>query len=248
MKIKGKYKKTIKIINWGLIIFGMLSSFITLPPVIAFILSVALFIIGILIDKLIYTYSTFHVMPLPNDNIIFNRIGSVWSMENYQNKEYIVFGQAYKTKTAASEAFNLMRQWNYMDYIDRNQNIVLSIIDEGENRYTILLYPGKRGIEEFHDDLGKKTYGDNSETKVIVFKTFYPTFVDYSNCPEKIELMNRLKNEEEILLNTFYVKDNEPSKYSNRPIRLRKINIIKRNEILNGLENGIKWDENDIPK
>lgn len=61
--------------------------------------------------------------------------------ENPQPNELNVVGPVFSDKEYAHNFFNLLREWNYQQSEDKDNNICLSFILESKKRYSVYFYP-----------------------------------------------------------------------------------------------------------
>ncbi|MCB7129710.1 MAG: hypothetical protein J3T61_09265 [Candidatus Brocadiales bacterium] len=244
LQIPGKYQSLVKWLNRSFAALGIILSFVVMPIMIAGAISVTLFIICYGLERIYFRYSMLYVSPMPSFDIINHRLGSLWSHIKYNGKDRILFGQVFDTKKAAKDAYKMFRQWNFSNYIDRNQNIVLSIIKEEQYRYSIFLYPGERGVSKFLRARVKAIWGSRAVAETATLISFFPTFVDYSNNHKVNAVIESLNASTPILLNTFYIKGERVLPYAKKHLMLRKVRVKNRDRLSSKeFENQVGWSD-----
>lgn len=224
-------KNTIKWFIRLLAITGIVVGFVNFPPYVGGILGVILPAITLLLERSQFVAHILHVMPLPSNYVLQKRLGSVWGITEYKDEERVFFGQLFETKKAAQEAYRLFRSWNFDKYIDTEGNIVIRIIREDLDRYTILLHPGERGVSEYWKNHVKVNHGDRVNANVSVINYWFITYADYWNRPQMLSIVESLQEPKPILLNAFYIKDGQIEAAAKRPLTVSNIIFKDREDV-----------------
>lgn len=95
------------------------------------------------LERGIFQYTSIYFQPFPS----FTVEGEKWTdmgfayPENPQPNELNVIGPVFSDKEYARNFFNLLRDWNYQQSEDKDNNICLSFILESEKQYSVYFYP-----------------------------------------------------------------------------------------------------------
>ena len=234
------------VLKWGVRLSTGASAilgFVALEPLIAGSLGVALLGLNIILERIRFYAHVLHVTPFPSDHVIRNKLASMWGVEECKGKPAITFGQVFRTRRAAKEAYQLLRAWNFGDYIDRHGNIALSIVREELDRFTILLYPGERGIAAHASDQVRAVFGDRTNPVLSKVVFWFVTYADYWNRPKMKAVVDNLPACSRVLLNCYFVQNGELQPVARRHLELSKIVIIHRAEVPEGsLESCFNWE------
>ncbi len=233
-------------LKWGVRLStgaGAILGFITLDPLLAGSLGLALLGLNVFLERIRFYAHVLHIMPLPSDHVIENKIASMWGAEQWKGEPAIVFGQVFRTRRAAKEAYQLFRAWNFGDYIDRDGNIVLSIVREELNRFTILMYPGERGVDGFNSAQIQQEFGERTNSVVSKIVFYFATFADYWNRPNMEAIIDNLTVCPRVLLNCYFVRNGDIRPVARRYLELSKVMVVSRAEVPQGsLESRVKWE------
>jgi hypothetical protein len=235
-----------RVVKWGVRLFtcaGVIVSFTELQPWIAGPIALVLLVFNVFLERIRFYVRVLHVMPIPTEYVLQNRIGSLWGIAEHKGAQTILFGHLFRTQRAAKEAYQLFRAWNFGDYIDRNGNIVLTLVREECARFTILLYPGDRGVTAHAEHKVAEEHGDTTKAVVSKILFWFVTYADYWKRPDMKALMERLPDCSNVLLNCYFVQNGEPQSVAKRHLELSKIVVIDRSEVAPGsLESCILWE------
>lgn len=245
LTVNSKYRRLTRIVIWILSVGSIAIAMCTIPPFIAIIVAVLCVLIPFLIDRIIFKYNIIWIYP-EITNLFFNRLGTTWFRSDLDEENLMGIGILFERKSEAKDAYSILRSWNYYNYIDREGNISVNFIDEGENRYSVFIYPGDRKLRE--DQLLyslKNEYPHNSvfdiNTKVFIWTQ---SCGDYSDRPEMLAFFKKVKESGKILLNTTYVVNDLVKSYAKKSICVKKIRFISRGELTcRDLENTLKWED-----
>jgi hypothetical protein len=144
-------------------------------------------------------------------------------MEEWKGQTAIIFGQVFRTRRAAKEAYQLFRAWNFGDYIDRQGNVVLSIVREELDRFTILMYPGERGVEAHANARIQAEFGERTEADVTKWIFWFVTYADYWKRPNMKAVIDNLPACPMVLLNCYFIQDGELQPIARRYLELSEV-------------------------
>jgi hypothetical protein len=109
----------------------------------------------------------------------------------------------------------VIKTWNFARLIDTEGNINITIVLEGDHKYSMFVYPGLRpaGEQAIRDSF---LTTQPTSTAAYLSRLFYftSTCADYSDRPQVEELVATLRRRNRILLNTFYCSGDEVHPYS----------------------------------
>ncbi len=175
---------------------AILSSVIVFPAwYFSLSFAVFMFLVEQFVERCIFEYSSIYVQPMPEFALKNEEWrGMAFAFPQKPDPKLLnVVGCAFATREYAHKFFELLRQWNYHEKEDRDNNICLSFILEDETHYVAYLYPNPdRGtakqffdaaeeaqtLEKFgkehqrlvmHMTLGKRfSFGHDAKLKVFV--------------------------------------------------------------------------------
>jgi hypothetical protein len=244
MRVSYRWKRVFWILSWVFSAAGIVISFMTLPPLLAGITTVVLTAVPILLRRIGFTISVLHIMPMPSRGVIESRLGSLWDIEDKEGQFRVVFGQLFTTKAMAKDAFRMFRSWNFGRYIDDVGNVHLRVIREELDRYTIILYPGERGVKEMHTKRVKSELGQLASCVVKDVRFFFYSHADYWNRKHMKDAIEKLSKAPSVLLNCFFLVNNKPVPVSQRTIQINRIELIDRKEVKQGeMGYGLEWKD-----
>ena len=99
--------------------------------------SIGLFLLSKVLEKMIFTYTVMIVQPMP-----IKWDGAAWSMMaigKFNNRYVLAFG--FNDKEVAMDFFDTILYWNYSELIN-DKNINVSLVLEDKNNYSVHVYPG----------------------------------------------------------------------------------------------------------
>lgn len=179
-----------------------------------------------------------HIAPFPDPEMIADRLGSAWGMD----EDRPVFGQVFRTKAAAQRAFELFLTWNFGKLEDKSGNIVLSITKEDMERYTFLLYPGERGVGESWKNTISEELGGEARPSVTLVIPWFFTHADYWGRAGMKKIMKGIPDGTPVSLNAFYVDNGVIVAVHKRPIKLSKVRVYLRSEVAESqIESRVEW-------
>lgn len=243
--ISGKYRFLIKSLLVLVPLVSIALSFFTLPLEAAVPISIALTVFPIILDRFVFTYGIFHVMPMPTDAMLSHRLGTSWFAEDTETMEGLGFIIIFKYKDVAKDAFNMFKAWNYGKVIDASENITFRAIREEGGKYSVFVYPGDRlDSLKCSESLAKDKLGSNSHIKVSVAKFYMQFCFDYSGDELKTKCIESMPHVSELLLNVGYIEGGEIKAYSKRGFRLKNFTLKGRADCgLGEIEKRINWDD-----
>jgi len=159
--IHEKYQKKIKWILRILTFIGITTSIITMPWYLGLSVSIVLILLELLLEKVIFLYTTIVVQNFPKG---FKIEGEKWLTNGFaipRNKEPDLLpfiGPAFDSKEYAEKFFKYICSWNNVDKIDTENKIVLSFVIEPNNTYTTFIYanPQRKNLEEIFENEKEK--------------------------------------------------------------------------------------------
>jgi len=143
--LPGKYKRAVKIFKVILTLISLLSAFLIFQSVfIAFLFGLAVYVISTILEKIIFTYSTLYVHPLPSFELDQEKwIAVFWgyAKDPKNNNEIPLLGLQFSDEDYAKNIYDLLLSWSFGEHDDKDNNIKLSVILTDENSYSFFCYP-----------------------------------------------------------------------------------------------------------
>lgn len=231
---------------------GIVISFFVLPQAVSVAIAIASALASIILDRFVFEYEALHVMPLPSDDLIRFGLGSSWFVENIETLEGIGLILLFRHEETAQAAHQMLKAWNYGKVIDTESNITLRAIDEGDNKYSLFIYPGDR-MESINATkaLIAETEGHTAIPKINVAKFYLQYCFDYAKEPLRKKIIQSLPLHKELLLNVGYVEKGEIRPYSKKGFRLKRFSLVKRDSPeLGPIEKMLPWENlaKDVPE
>ncbi len=220
-------------------------SFFSLPLEIAVVVSVMFAIVPFILDRFVFIYNIVHIMPMPTEGMLLHIMGSSWFSKGTSTMDGLGFGIIFKYKETAKEAFSMFKAWNYGKVIDASENIAFRAIVEGDDKYSVFVFPGDR-IDSLHhsESLAKDTYGTASCVALSVVKFHMQFCFDYSNEELKMKCIESMPHISELILNIGYIENDEIKFYSKRGFRLRNFTLKDRSDSsIGAIEKSLNWDD-----
>jgi hypothetical protein len=249
INISSKYKKLIVFLSILIPLISISVSLLTLPVELSLPLSFLLVVIPIFLSKFVFKYNSILIMPMPTDEMNQFAVGSCWFADNLETFEGIGLGIVYKYRSTAKDAFQMFKAWNYDQYIDLDANIRISIILEGNGRYSILIYPGERFKSQLlAKERTQESVGQNSHINVITMRYYIHLCLDYSNDKLKQKMIESLSFMEYLQFNIVHIKNDKLLNYSKRNFKLKGFSVCERNFVdSDSIESKFLW-ENPLEK
>jgi hypothetical protein len=139
-----RYRNVLRCVAWVLSLGSVALSFFTLPTILAGSVSVIALLVPWIVSRTIFLHHTLWVMPPLSAESERNRLGTMWFHEEFEGKLVLGLGLLHEDFEYAKDAYNVLRSWNLGRFNDEVGNIQVSIIDEGDHRYSMVVYPGNR--------------------------------------------------------------------------------------------------------
>lgn len=244
IKIDRKHKLTVKVALFLVPLVSIAFSFFSFPIEVAVSLTVFLVILPIILNWFVFQFNVMHVMPFPTDEMLNHNLGLAWFASDFETMEGLGLMFLFKTKDIARDAFQMFKAWNQGKTIDLLENIVLSAVIEGDGKYSLFLYPGKR-FEKLDKtkEYAKQKMGDKDRVNLSVAKFYMQFCFDYSNDELKTKCIESLSHVNELNFNVGYVKNCEAIPYSKVGLRLKKFTLQRRDSATLGeIEKSLCWN------
>jgi len=142
--IHEKYERHVKWILRILAIIAIGSSLLVFETwYLRLSLAIVLFLIEQFFERSIFLYTSIYVQPLPS----FTTESEKWTDMcfaypiNPESNELNVVGPVFSDREYAHNFFNLLRDWNYQQSEDKDNNICLSFVIENDIQYSVYFYP-----------------------------------------------------------------------------------------------------------
>jgi hypothetical protein len=244
MKLPIAYRRPIVVGIWGLYVLSIVVAFFSLPTLVSVPLAVLGVLLPALCTRICYTSRVIWVMPMWSERTNSNRLGIAWFKESHQGKQRTGLGLLFEDRDCAKEAFGVLRAWNFGKFIDDDGNISLSIIREGNHRYTILLYPGERDLRErqIRTEVESRETGTHEAQVTRLFR-WTSTCITCEDHPEKEEAIENLGTDQLVLINCLYATKDGVQAHSKRPLVLKRFRLCDRALVPDGsLEAMQQWE------
>ncbi|MDH6310890.1 hypothetical protein M2451_004071 [Dysgonomonas sp. PFB1-18] len=180
--IHERFEKIVKWIIRLLAIIGVLSCLITFQNKCeALLFSVIIVLIQQFFERVIFEYTTIIVSPLPNfrvdltqwlTNAFFIPLNADGS---YNRNETAVFAPCFRDEEYGIQLFKFLKQWNFEQDNDIENNIIISFIIEPNAKYSTYIYhnPKRKNIEKILEDEKEKNklskYGKRQQQLIASF-------------------------------------------------------------------------------
>lgn len=245
IKVDGRYKLPVNAALFLIPAISIIASFFTLPMEWAVGISVLLVILPIVLGRFVFEYTVLHIMPLPTEGMLRYGLGSTWITENQDTLDGLGIALIYKYKETAQEAFKMLRAWNYGKIIDKHSNITLSAVKEGNDKYSLYIYPGDRldsicGTKNIIED----RMGKNSKANIQVAKFYIQLCFNYKGDALKKKCIESLPYVKELILNVGYIENDQVVMYSKTGFRLQQFSFQERESpSLGKFEGALPWSD-----
>lgn len=243
--IHEKYEKHVKWILRILTLAAIAISLLAFAPWYAgFLLALGLVLIEQFLERAIFQYTSIYIQPLPS----FTTEGEKWTdmcfayPENPQPNKLNVVGPVFSDKEYAHKFFNLLREWNYQQSEDKDNNICLSFISENEELYSVYLYPNLRResvgafFEEAEERQKYEKYG--KEHQQLVMQTVFCQVFRYGEGQNLKKFLEIQSEDKPFWLMPFIRSDNGSPQmiYEEKPIlkyhfKFRTRKELRKNEL-----------------
>lgn len=239
------YRTPLKIAVWVLGVLSIGFGFVTLPIVIAVPFSIVALVLPWLVSRFIFRHRIIWFMLPFSPQSERNRLGTIWFKEPIAGKEFVGLGLLYEDKEWAKDAYRVIKSWNSGRYVDDGNNINVSIVSEGDHRYSMFVYPGQR--PEAEDSIRSSFLASQpSNTEASVSRVFYftTTCADYSDRPEVEDVVASLRRRNRILLGTFYCDGDDVHPFAKRKFQVNHFKFEDRENLSkNCLEYNSTWQD-----
>lgn len=115
------------------------------------LIGLGLFLLSFIFDRAIVKYTTFIVQPFPDFEIDYNQWYNVMTVSQPDYKKNVnVVGFVYKDIEYGKKFFKYIKSWNFDNSIDKDRNIILSIIEEPNGEFTFYIYasPYRKNLDK----------------------------------------------------------------------------------------------------
>lgn len=242
-KLPIKYKKPIRISTWIINIFSIVVAFFSLPPALSVIIAVCLTTILYVVEKIIFVQKILWVYSF--EESLHHRLGVAWSKDIDDGKVLAGLNSIAESKSDAKKMYQLFKAWCYGKYSGNDDNIKITFVMEGESRYSVFIYPGRRKSKQ--SELERQIESGQNEKNVenVFSKSLFQYIYncnEFGTRPEIKELFDIIRINNQVLINTCYIKDNKLVSYAKKGISIRNIEFIERANITSGrLEYECEW-------
>lgn len=157
-----KYKRPVKVVKVLSTLISLLSAFFIFQSVfIAFLFGLAVYVVSTILEKIIFTYSSLYVHPLPSFELDQDKwIGVSWgyTKDPKNNHEIPLLGLQFSDEDYAKNIYNLLLSWSLGEHDDKKNYIKLSVILTDKNSYSFFCYPSieRETASNFYRDAEKE--------------------------------------------------------------------------------------------
>ncbi len=171
-----KFEKQAKCVARSITAVAILGSVIAFPAwYFSLIFAVVMFLVELFIEKAILEYTSIYVQPGADFALKPEEWkGMVFAFPEEPDPKLLnVVGCAFATPEYAHKFFELLREWNYREKEDRDNNICLSFIVDDNTHYIAYIYPNpkrqavKEGLDVAEDAQKLEKYGKNHQRLVM---------------------------------------------------------------------------------
>jgi hypothetical protein len=147
-------------VKWVLRIFALISivsSLVVILPPYNLLLSLGLFILQQIFEKIIFTFTTMYVQTIPEFDSE-EWLGMIFGIPETGNLYKL--GMLFKTEESARKIFECIRSWNYGSDNDIDNNIKISFIVDNNRTYLTYIYPSfeKDSINAARNEADKEMF------------------------------------------------------------------------------------------
>lgn len=188
--VPDKQEGKIKLILRILLVVGIFSSLVSFPFVLyGIFFAILLVLLEQFFEKAVLTSGAFFIQPIPDWNdyekakwegISFGGVSSANGNEKNlaidKRFPYSIGMLFTGDLDSIRRLFTVIHQWNYFRDEDKDNNINLSfIIEEGEEEYTIYIYPSpdRKGLKSFFKEAEKENEETGKETEKFVMQIIF---------------------------------------------------------------------------
>ena len=127
--LPGKYKRAVKVLKILLTLISLCSAFFVFQSVfIAFLFGLGVYFITTILEKIIFTYSTLYVHPLPSFELEQEKwLGVFWGYAKNpkNNNEIPLVGLQFSDEDYARNIYDLLLSWSFGEHNDKKNSIKL---------------------------------------------------------------------------------------------------------------------------
>ncbi|MBE0660875.1 MAG: hypothetical protein IH597_00260 [Bacteroidales bacterium] len=147
-----KFEKPLKWIVRTIAIISFITIFLALDDYLLSIsIGLGLFLLSFIFDRAIVKYTTFIVQPFPDFEIDYSQWYNVMTISQPDHKKNVnVVGFVYKDIEYGKKFFKYFKSWNFDNSVDKDRNIILSIVEEPNGAFTFYIYasPYRKNLDK----------------------------------------------------------------------------------------------------
>ncbi|HEY5549357.1 MAG TPA: hypothetical protein VIL17_07170 [Coriobacteriia bacterium] len=242
--VPSRYRWAVTLGSIAAPIVGLVIAALTLPPLAAVGVTAALTVLAWVLNRTVFKYVAVLVMAMPTEAMERFWFGTA-CIADPETLENTRFALVYLNRTAARDAYRMLVTWSFGKQVDTEAHIRLSIVDEGDWRYSIFVAAGERApAREEVARILRERAGGRAVVQVQTSHPFLRNCVDYSDVPDMQRVMEALPFFEEVGLEVRYVQGEKLVPYAKKPFRLRNFTIIKRADLAqDAYEREFPWED-----
>jgi hypothetical protein len=178
-----KFEKPLKWIVRTIAIISFITIFLALDDYIVSVsIGLGLFLLSFIFDRAIVKYTTFVVQPFPDFEIDYSQWYNVMTVSQPDHKKNVnVVGFVYKDIEYGKKFFKYIKSWNFDNSVDKDRNIILSIVEEPNGAFTFYNYasPYRKNLDKMFkavaadNFIGKRKDGKVQEGLVMQMAYWY---------------------------------------------------------------------------
>lgn len=167
-------------IKVALTLVGLFSAFIAVQNVfVSFFFGLLVYAVTTAFERVVFTYNSFFVQPLPNFTIEPDKwLGVFFGYAEPSDRDVQIpmVGWIMSDADYARKVHSLLLTWSYGKFADEDKNICVSVIVDGED-YVFFCYPSltRKGVQTFHEEVEaerKKTSLTDEHNKLLAMLIF----------------------------------------------------------------------------
>ncbi|WP_156175961.1 hypothetical protein [Hymenobacter terrenus] len=147
-----KFEKPLKWIVRTIAIVSFITTFLALDSyVLSVSIGLGLFLLSFIFDRAIVKYTTFIVQPFPDFEIDYSQWYNIMTVSQPDHKKHVnVVGFVYKDIEYGKKFFKYIKSWNFDNSVDKDRNIILSIVEEPNGAFTFYIYasPYRKNLDK----------------------------------------------------------------------------------------------------